>query len=230
MSTAQSPLVDSYLRRLRAALSALPEDRRQEIIEGVSQHIAEARLQLAQDSDDAIRGILGQLGDPDVIAADAMDTEPGSTVAATPPSSIRNAVWLMYGGAAVSLAAAIADIATKSGVREAIARTPISRNLIGTATTSTVVMATAVNLVAIILWLVIARWGAKGSTTARTLASVLFGLRTVAALIGPGELSALGPWPVAVRVLTLLGWLAGVGAIVLLWQRSSTAFIKARSR
>jgi hypothetical protein len=42
------------------------------------------------------------------------------------------------------------------------------------------------------------------------------------------ELSALSPWPMVVRLLTGLGWVVGLGAIVLLWQRSSTAFIKAR--
>ncbi len=230
MSAIESPLVGDYLRRLQAALAGLPADRRREIIEGVSQHIAEARLQLGQDSDEAIRGILSQLGDPDVIAADALDAEQSSVIEAGPPPSLRYAAWLMYSGAAVSLAAAIAGIATKNEVREVIARTPISRNLIGTATTSTLVMAAAVNLVAVVLWLVMARWTAKGSTTARTLACVLFGLRTVAALIGPGELSAVGPWPPSVRVLTVIGWLVGLGAIVLLWRRSSTAYIKARFR
>jgi uncharacterized membrane protein len=229
MSTTQSPLVDDYLRRLRAALAGLPADRRQDIIEGVSQHIAEARLQLGQDSDEAIRGILGQLGDPDAIAADALEAEPGSVMAAgPPPRPVRYAVWLMYGGAAVSLAAAITDIVTRSELREVIARTPVSRNLIGTATTATFVMAAAVNLAGVLLWLIMAHWNGKGSITARTLACVLFGLRTVAAVIGPGELSATSPWPAAVRVLTVLGWLAGLGAIVFLWRPRSTAFIKAR--
>jgi hypothetical protein len=91
-------------------------------------------------------------------------------------------------------------------------------------------MAAAVNLVAIAAWLVMARWSAKGSITARTLACVLFALRTVAALIGPGELSAVGPWPVAVRVMTVLGWLLGLAAIAALWRKTSTAFIKARFR
>jgi hypothetical protein len=228
MRTTGSPLADDYLRRLDAALAGLPADRRQEIIEGVTQHIAEARLQPGRDSDEAIRGILGQLGDPDVIAADAIDAERGSAAAAGPPPSVRKAVWLMCGGAALSLAAAIADIATKNELREVIAATPIARNLIGTATTATFTQAAAVNLAGVALWLLMARWNAKGSTTARTLACVLFGLRTVAALIGPGELSALSPWPAAVRVLTVLGWLAGLGAIVFLWQKSSTAYIKAR--
>lgn len=233
MSTTESPLVDNYLRRLRAALAGLPADRRREIIEEVAQHIAEARLQLEQDSqegDEAIRAILGQLGDPDVIAADALDAERGSAAAAGPPRSVRNAVCLMYVGAAVSLAAAIADIATRSELRAVIARTPMARNLIGTATTATFTQAAVVNLVGVVLFLLMARWTGKGSITARTLACVLFGLRTVAVLIGPGELSALSPWPVAVRVLTVLGWLAGLGAVVFLWQKTSTAFIKARFR
>jgi uncharacterized membrane protein len=233
MSTTNSPLVDNYLRRLRAALAGLPADRRQDIIEGVTQHIADARLQLGQDSqegEDAIRGILGQLGDPDVIAADALDAERGCIAAARPPRSVRNAVWLMYAGAVVSLAAAIADIATKNELREVLARTPMARNLVAAAATATFTQAAAVNLAGAVLFLLMARWTAKGSVPARTLACVLFGLRTVAVLIGPGELSALSPWPAAVRVLTVLGWLAGLGAIVYLWQKTSTAFIKARFR
>jgi uncharacterized membrane protein len=233
MSTTNSPLVDNYLRRLRAALAGLPADRRQDIIEGVTQHIADARLQLDQDSqegDDAIRAILGQLGDPDAIAADALDAERGSAAAARPPRSVRAAVWLMCAGAAVSLAAAIADIATRNELRAVIARTPVAGNLIGTVTTATFTQAAAVNLVGVVLFLLMARWTGKGSITARTLACVLFGMRTVAVLIGPGELSALSPWPVAVRVLTVLGWLAGLGAIVFLWQKPSTAFMKARFR
>jgi uncharacterized membrane protein len=233
MSTTNSPLVDNYLRRLRAALAGLPADRRQDIIEGVTQHIADARLQLGQDSqegEDVIRGILGQLGDPDVIAADALDAERGSIAAARPPRSVRTAVWLMYAGAVVSLAAAIADIATKNELREVLARTPMARNLVAAAATATFTQAAAVNLAGAVLFLLMARWTAKGSVPARTLACVLFGLRTVAVLIGPGELSALSPWPAAVRVLTVLGWLAGLGAIVYLWQKTSTAFIKARFR
>jgi hypothetical protein len=231
MSATESALVEKYLRRLDAALAGLPADRRREITEGVAQHVADARLHLGQgrqDSDEAIRAILGQLGDPEVIAAEAREAERSAAVASEPPPSVRYAVWLMYCGAVLSLAAAIADIATKTQLRDVIARTPIARDLIGMATHATFTQAAAVNLAAVVVWLLIARWSIKGSSTARTLACVLFGLRTVAALIGPGELSALSPWPAAVRVLTVLGWIVGVAAIVLLWQRSSTAFIKAR--
>ena len=233
MSASESPLVENYLRRLRTALAGLPAGRRQEIIDGITQHIAEAQLQSEQDSqggDEAIRAILSQLGDPEVIAADALDAELGFVAASGPPQSVRNAAWLMYGGAAVSLAAAITDFATRSGLREVLARTPLPRNMISAAMTATVIQAAVVNLAAVGLWLLMARWNSNGSVTARTLASVLFGLGTAAALIGPGELPALGPWPVALRALAVLGWLAGLGAIVFLWQKSSTVFIQARLR
>jgi uncharacterized membrane protein len=161
VSTTQSTRVDHYLRRLQAALAGLPADRRREIIEGFSQHISDARLQPGHDSDEAIRSILGQLGDPEVIAAEALDAERVCVAAGGPPPPVRNAAWLMYTGAAVSLAAAIAAIATRSGLREVIARTPISRNLIGTAATATIVQAAAVNLAAVVVWLLMVRWNRK---------------------------------------------------------------------
>ncbi|HEY1617720.1 MAG TPA: hypothetical protein VGG25_08885 [Streptosporangiaceae bacterium] len=193
MRATGSGLVETYLRRLDAALAGLPAARRQEITEGIAQHIAEARQQLGgdgQDTDDAIHGILRQFGDPDAIAAEALDTERGPATAEEPPRSA--GTWS------------------------------------APATHATLVQAAAVNLVGAVLWLLMARWNPKGNMTARTLACVLLGLRTVAVLIGPGELSALSPWPTAVRALTAVGWLVGLGAIALLWQRSSNAFIKAR--
>ncbi len=107
----------------------------------------------------------------------------------------------------------------------------MARNLIGTAATATFTQAAVVTLAGVVLFLLMARWTAKGSITARTLACVLFGLRTVAVLIGPGNCrrSALGRRLCGCRRFSA-GWLAGLGAIVYLWQRSSTAFIKARFR
>jgi hypothetical protein len=90
----------------------------------------------------------------------------------------------------------------------------MARNLIGTATTATFTQAAAVNLAGVVLFLVMARWTAKGSITARTLACVLFGLRTVAVLIGPGELSALSPWPAPLcRVFTFRNGPSDQGAL-----------------
>jgi uncharacterized membrane protein len=72
MSTADQ-LVDDYLRRLDAALRAVPEARRHEVLDEISEHIAEARAGL-DDSDEAgIRNLLDRLGDPAEIAAEARE-------------------------------------------------------------------------------------------------------------------------------------------------------------
>jgi hypothetical protein len=75
MTPFESPLIDDYLNRLRAALAGLPEARRAEIIDAVAQHIADARIELAVESEAAVRTVLDHLGEPDDIAADAFEVE-----------------------------------------------------------------------------------------------------------------------------------------------------------
>lgn len=74
MST-QAPdrLVAGYLARLERALADLPRARRRELVEDVSAHIAQARLELPAQDEAAIRNLLEGLGDPDEIAADARE-------------------------------------------------------------------------------------------------------------------------------------------------------------
>jgi hypothetical protein len=56
--------------------------------------------------------------------------------------------------------------------------------------------------------------------------TALFALHTVGLLGVLGSSQAgLGP----AKVLTLIGWLIGLGAVVALWQRPSSAFFSART-
>jgi uncharacterized membrane protein len=68
MTSAENPLVQDYMNRLRAALSGLPEARRDEITEAFAQHIAEAWIELADEGEAAIRTMLDHLGEPEEIA------------------------------------------------------------------------------------------------------------------------------------------------------------------
>jgi len=78
----------------------------------------------------------------------------------------------------------------------------------------------------IALWLGIARACRRGSGGARVAGTVLFALDTVGVLGVLGSSQAgFGP----AKVLTLIGWLIGLGAVVALWQRPSSAFFSARS-
>jgi hypothetical protein len=68
-------LVKNYMNRLRAALAGLPEGRRDEITEAVAQHIVDAWIELFDESEAAIRTMLDHLGEPEDIAADALEIE-----------------------------------------------------------------------------------------------------------------------------------------------------------
>lgn len=90
-------------------------------------------------------------------------------------------------------------------------------------------LAVGLGVISIGLWIFIARAASNGSGGARIAGSVLFGLDTIALLAGPPELSLAGAQPVAARICTGIVWLAGLGAVILLWQRSSTAFFRGTS-
>jgi len=66
-----SQIIDDYLQTLTLALAGLPEDRRAEIVEEVSEHIAEARTTLDVENEASLRALLGRIGDPTAIAAEA---------------------------------------------------------------------------------------------------------------------------------------------------------------
>jgi HAAS len=73
MTTKVDTLVDRYLTDLAAELRDLPANRRRELLDEVSQHIAEARATLDADNEAAIRTVLERLGDPADIAAEARE-------------------------------------------------------------------------------------------------------------------------------------------------------------
>ena len=85
MSTDDDQLVEDYLRELRNAAQRLPADRRDELIEEITAHIAEARQ--SDGSPLAVRNILDRLGDPADIVRAAADTPPGSPAWSGAPGS-----------------------------------------------------------------------------------------------------------------------------------------------
>jgi len=85
MSTDDDQLVEDYLRELHIAAQGLPADRRDELIEEITAHIAEARQ--SDGSPMAVRNILDRLGDPADIVRAAADTPPGSPAWSGAPSS-----------------------------------------------------------------------------------------------------------------------------------------------
>jgi len=71
MNSTADHLVDEYLDRLDRELADLPRARRRELVQEISEHIAEARGDLPTQSEVEIRTLLDRLGDPADIALEA---------------------------------------------------------------------------------------------------------------------------------------------------------------
>ena len=64
------------------------------------------------------------------------------------------------------------------------------------------------------------------SANARATGSVLFGLDTLALLIGPPDAGIRGPVTAVTRILAGIVWVIGLSAVVFLWQKDSSTFFK----
>ena len=147
----------------------------------------------------------------------------GSPGAAVPlPASMVTAVRLMYAGAAYALIWAIGVIAVSASIVKHYPYASASgdHRLAGAATLAILLCAAD-----IALWLGIARACRRGSSGARVAGTVLFAVHTVGVLgVVTSSQAGLGP----AKMLTLIGWLIGLGAVVALWQRPSSAFFAAQ--
>lgn len=75
MDMSDDELVSDYLRHLKAAASSLPADRRRELLEEITTHIAEARS-ASPGQPGGVRAILDQLGAPEeIVRADGIGAD-----------------------------------------------------------------------------------------------------------------------------------------------------------
>jgi hypothetical protein len=96
IATRQDP-VERYLKRLDAELRDLPRARRREIVDEISEHIAEAGAQ----SEVEVLTLLDRLGDPADIAADARERFGVSTRRRSGSWEVWTLILLLIGGAVV---------------------------------------------------------------------------------------------------------------------------------
>jgi hypothetical protein len=124
----------------------------------------------------------------------------------------------MYVGASLSVIELIVGLATISSVKSAIKRaypnyTPSQVHSLEVASIGIGVL---VGLISIALWLWMARASAAGHNYARITGSVFFGLNTLFLL-----LSLARPHAGLGLVFNVLVWLAGLGAVIMLWRSES---------
>lgn len=150
------------------------------------------------------------------------------------PQSLRNAVRLMWAGAGLALISVIITLALSGTIKSAIRKAANTANAtrrsqgksiltasqIHTLANVTLVILAVVGIIGVLLWVWMAWANNRGSNWARIVATVLFGLNTLSLIFEVGRASIT-------IIFVFIGWLIGLGAIVFLWRKETTAYIKA---
>lgn len=143
-----------------------------------------------------------------------------------PPPSVVMAVRLMYAGAVVSAVSLVVGLATVGSVRTALhkANPSFTPAQLHTAQNVVVIGSVAFGLIGVGLWVWMAVMNKAGKSWARIVATVLFLLNTLVLLLGVARGGAAASF-----LVSILTWLIGLGAIILLWRKDSSEYITAQS-
>ena len=143
---------------------------------------------------------------------------------ASAPKSVRQAAYLMYAGAVMALISGIVELLTvvdaAPGTIAGVRLPPgshVPHEFFHDVSTALGVTVVAAAVIGIAVWLWMAWKCRAGRPWARIMSTVLFGLSTF-------SLSALPSAHLAAGLCTAVNWLIGLGAVILLWRRSSTLF------
>jgi hypothetical protein len=137
------------------------------------------------------------------------------------PAPVLTAVKLMYAGAVVSAITFVLGLVTVGSNRTALKKAypRYTAHQISQILTAEVIIGIVVGLLSIGLWVVLARACRRGRNWARMTGTVLFALDTLLILLSVTRFKGG-----AAVLVDLLIWLLGLGAIVLLWRKESSAF------
>jgi hypothetical protein len=143
-----------------------------------------------------------------------------------PPRSVRNAVKLMYTGAALEVLAVIIALVTIGSLKsDILARHPAyTAAQLHSAEVARTVPLVIGGLIAIGLWLWMAWANGSGRSWARVVSAVFFGINTLDLLISLFVVHA-----VATVIIGVVIWLVGLGAIVLIFSKESGPFYNQQS-
>ena len=149
-----------------------------------------------------------------------------SVPAGPAPSSVLNAVRLMFVGAAIAVVAVIVAISTKSTIKSKIAaKNPdFDSQKLNTAVNVTIGSLVVFGIIVVVLFVWLALKVRKGRNWARIVTWVLSGIGILGALGSLGQ-NVSG----ASRAVSLVGGVLDVAVVVLLMQKTSNAYFKPRA-
>jgi hypothetical protein len=139
------------------------------------------------------------------------------------PTSVINAVRLMYAGAVMNAISVIVALASLGSLKSTIAADNPSYSTAQVNNAVNVIIASVIvgGLIGVGLWIWMAFMNKAGKNWARITGTVFFGIDTIGLV--SSFVQAGVTWT---RILTILIWLIGLGAVVLLWRRESSDYFK----
>jgi hypothetical protein len=172
------------------------------------------------------RGVLS----PDTAGGrvEALTWEPRTPL--VPPRSITDAVRLMQFGAVLEVLEIARGFLTRGGLRSAVVAEATNSQLsthqsdIDTVVVVSLTVTTVIAVVGCVLWLLLARATARGSRWGRFIASGLYALALFGFFGGLLPTGGALARTFALALLQVGGW-----ALVRLWHRDSSAFIRYQS-
>jgi hypothetical protein len=141
-----------------------------------------------------------------------------------PPSPVKTAVKLMYGGAAVNALSLIITLATLGSIKSALRRSDSTLTAAQLHSLETVIVTLSVvsAVIGIGLWVWMAMMNKAGKSWARITGTALFAIYTIFLLLGVARAGAG-----ASILVSILTWLIGLGTVILLWRRESSDYFNA---
>jgi hypothetical protein len=170
---------------------------------------------------------------------------PGGAVGLPPspplPQSVRRAHYCILAGGVLAVLGIVATLTQTNAIRGVLETSdPNSdQNTINSLVTATIVIACVFGLVEVGLWVWMAFATKAGKNWARVLSTVLFGLNALSTLISTLAYSANSASSSSAstfsssdttigQVAAWLEFLAGLAAIILLWNRQSSPYFRPR--
>jgi hypothetical protein len=170
---------------------------------------------------------------------------PGGAAAMPPkppaPQAVLRAHYCILAGAALSLVGIIVTLAQSGSIRSTLesreTNSAISPGTLNALATGTIVAAAVFGLVGTALWIWMAFATKAGKNWARILSAVFFGLSAVSTLFstvtyfasstsGSSSTTFTSSDTTLGLVVSVLEFLAGLAAIILLWHKDSAAYFK----
>jgi hypothetical protein len=168
---------------------------------------------------------------------------PGGAVGLPPrpplPQTVQRAHYCILAGGVLAILGIVATLTQTSAIRSALETSDLNtdQNTINSLVTVTMVMACVIGLVEVGLWVWMAFATKAGRNWARVLSTVFFGLNAASAIISTlvyfansSSSSSASTFTSADttigQVAAWLEFLAGLAAIILLWNKQSAAYFK----